>query len=252
MKRISFLFLAAGLFFLTSCDTTREITLNKDGSGSLVSTTDLSSLIGMAKMAGQSKDMDKLNERAIDTTIQLNGIADSIPELTPQDIALVKSGTLGLVMNMADEKFVTKLQFPFQNADQLGQLDKLSGKVMQQAIKKQMGGDKTPPPGMDADMPEGSVDDYYTTSYTKGSIEKKLIKEKYADIGNDKGMQSMKEVSTQGLPMNTIIIIHLPSPAKKIEGSSAKLSEDKKTVTITNSMEDFFDDGAKLEFSIKY
>jgi len=251
MKRISFLFLAAGLFFLASCDTTREITLDKDGSGSLVTTTDLSSLIGMAKMAGQSEDMDKLGDRAIDTTISLSALADSLPDLTPQDIALVKTGTLGFIMNMADEKFVTKLQFPFKSTDQLAHLDKLSTKVIQQTIKKQVGGDKAPP-GMDGEMPEGSIDDYYTITYTKGQIEKKLNKEKYADIANDKGMQSMKEMSGQGLPMGNTIIIHLPAPAKKVEGSSAKLSEDKKTVTISNSLEEFFDDGTKLEFNVTY
>jgi hypothetical protein len=62
----------------------------------------------------------------------------------------------------------------------------------------------------------------------------------------------MKEMASQGMSQATKIIIHLPSPAKKAEGVGVSLSEDKKTVTINESMEDFFDDGKKLEFLIEY
>lgn len=245
MKRLSFLFLMAGIVLLTSCDTTREITLNKDGSGTLITTSDMSSLIGVAKMSG--KDMDKLDEKSIDTTMALDQLVDSLPGLSPEDKTLVKTGTLGFIMNLADDKFVTKLEFPFKSADQLGQLDKLSSKVVQQTIKKQIS-----PAGMDEGITESSIDDYFTTTYSKSGIEKKLIKEKYADVANDKDMQSLKELSGEGLPFNNTLVINLPSPVKKVEGKNVTLSEDKKKVTISNSMEDFFDDATKLEFKITY
>ena len=234
---------------MTSCETTREISFNQDGSGKLVTTTDMSSLIGIAKMSG--KEMDKA-DKAIDTTIALDKMVDSIPDLSADEKELVKKGTLGLNMNMSEEKLITKLEFPFSNAGQISKLDQVSAKVMQQAMKKQAGGAEGAPPIPDDDMPKGSMDDYFTTTYEKGIIEKKHIPEKYATVGEDKSMQALKEMAGQGMPMNTTLIFNLPKPAKKAEGKNVKLSEDKKKVTITSSIDDFFDDITKLEFKIEY
>ena len=108
MKKLLGLLLATGTLALTSCETTREISFNKDGSGTMITTTDMSSLIGIAKMSGQGKEMDSVN-KAIDTTIALDKMADSIPDLTLEEKELVRKGVLGLNVNMADEKLVTKL-----------------------------------------------------------------------------------------------------------------------------------------------
>ena len=70
-------------------------------------------------------------------------------------------------------------------------------------------------------------------------------------VGDDEGMKAMKEMSTMGVG-NSKLILYLPSPVKKAEGKSVTVSEDKKTVTIMSSMEDFFDDGKSLEFRIEY
>ncbi len=235
---------------MTSCETTREISFNKDGSGSLVTTTDMSSLLGIAKMSG--KDLEK-GSKAIDTTIFLDKMVDSIPDLSAEEKELVKKGKLRLTMNMGEEKLITKLEFPFSNAGQISKLDQVSAKVMQDAMKKQAEDSAAGAPPIQAeDMPKGSMDDYFITTYEKGIIEKKHISEKYDSVGNDKGMQALKEVAGQGMPMNTILIFNLPKPAKKAEGKNVKLSEDKKKVTITSSIDDFFDDVTKLEFRIEY
>jgi hypothetical protein len=47
-------------------------------------------------------------------------------------------------------------------------------------------------------------------------------------------------------------IINLPTTAKKVEGKSVKLSQDKKKVTLSVSSEDFFDDPSKFEYKIEY
>ena len=55
-----------------------------------------------------------------------------------------------------------------------------------------------------------------------------------------------------GLSMKATSVINLPRPAQKAEGKGIKLSEDKKKVTITADLDDFFADPAKLEYKIKY
>lgn len=251
MKRISLLLVVASLFFLTSCETTREITLNENGSGTMVTTTDMSSLIGIAKMSGQGDKME--DERAIDTVIALDKMVDSIQNITQAEKDLLKTGKLNLNMDMANDKLLTKLTFPFANTQQLAQLNALSQKVTTQALGKQMGdggGEEGMPPGM-GDMKSG-MDDYFITTYTKGVIERKLDKDKYAKVDSDQGMQTLKKAGDEGLPILTNLVFKLPKPAKKAEGKNVTLSEDKKTVTIKGSLEDFFDDATKMEFRIEY
>lgn len=252
MKKLFDLLLIGSALAMTSCETTREISFNADGSGTMVTTTDMSGLIALAKMSGQGKEIEK-QDKAIDTTINLDKMVDSIPDLSTEEKDLAKKGKLGLNLDMGEEKLVTKLHFPFSNTGEISKLDQLSAKVMQQTMKKQMGagGDSAPPIPAD-EMPKGSMDEYFTTTYAKGIIEKKHIAEKYKDVENDKGMQAMKEMAGEGMPMNTTLIFNLPRPAKKAEGKNVKLSEDKKKVTILSSVEDFFDDVTKLEFRIEY
>ena len=253
MKKLLGLLLIGSSLAMASCETTREISLQEDGSGTMVTTTDMSGLIALAKMSGQGKDLEK-DGKSIDTTINLDKMVDSIPDLSQDEKNMAKKGKLGLNMNMGDEKLVTKLQFPFTDAKEIAKLDELSSKVMMQTMKKQMdGGAAGEAPPIPADeMPKGSMDEYFVTTFAKGVIEKKHIAEKYAKVGDDKGMQAMKEMAGQGMPMNTTLIFNLPKPAKKAVGKNVKLSEDKKKVTIVSSVDDFFDDVTKLEFRIEY
>jgi hypothetical protein len=254
MKKIFLLSLIGWSLILTGCETTREIFLNQDSSGRFITTTDMSGLIGMAKMSGKNKEMDKMNE-VIDTTFSLNSIADSLTGITGEEKALAKKGKIGLQMNFEEDKLIIKIEFPFSEPGQIKKLDKLSSKLMQQTIKKQLAeaskdNDLSDMPAGGA-MPEGSIEDYFIITYSNGNIEKKLIKEKYVNVENDDAMKAIKEMAGSGMG-NSTLIINLPRPAIKAEGKNIKLSDDKKKVTITNSAEDFFDDASALEFRIEY
>lgn len=254
MKKFLALISVGTAFMISGCEVTREISLNDNSSGTLVTTTDMSGMIGMAKMSGQGKDLDKVGDKVIDTTIALDKIADSIDDISAEDKALVKKGKLRLQMNMPDEKFLIKVQFPFNDPAEISKIDKVSSKLVQQALKKQLsqsgenGGAGMP---SDGKIPDGSLDDYFTTTYSKGLIEKKLNKDKYAKLGEDESMQALKQMAGMGAG-NSTTIINLPRPAKKAEGKNLKISDDKKKITITSNAEDFFDDGASLEFRIEY
>lgn len=213
----------------------------------------MSSLLAMAKQMGNKEDMDKANEAAIDTSISLAAMADSLKDISAEDKELVKKGTLKLNMDMSNDIFTTTLILPFNKPEQIARLNKFADDMAQKIMMKQLAGGEKKPEGMPDDMPAmGSMNDYYATTYAKGLIEKKLNKEKYAGLDADESMQGLKEIAGMGMPMNNTTILNLPRPAKKAEGKNVKLSDDKKTVTIVASAEDFFDDGAKLEFKIEY
>jgi len=255
MKRIVLLLLAASAIFLTSCETTKEITLRPDGTGILTTTSDMSSMLGLAKMAGEGKDLDKLKEeKAVDTIVSMEKLVDELSDLSPEEKELIKKGTLGFNMDLKNDKLVTKMTFPFTRTSDISSIDKMYTKVITQVMKEQLDSSKTGMPaglpGSDK-LPSGSVDDYYAFNISKGLVERKLLADKYAKVNDDEGMKAMKEMSTMGVG-NSKLILYLPSPVKKAEGKSVTVSEDKKTVTIMSSMEDFFDDGKSLEFRIEY
>lgn len=255
MKTSLPLFVIASVLFLTSCETTKEITLNADGGGTTVTTTDMSSLLSMAKMSGQGKEeLEKMGEaKFMDTTISVGSMADMLTNVSPEELELVKQGTIGFTMDMKNDKLLTKLSFPFSKGEQIMQLDKISAGLVQEMMKKGMDSAKGKIPGGldDAGLPDASIDDYYTISYSKKSIERKLDKEKYANVDKDEKIQGLKQLSSVG-GGGTILIYNLPSPAKKAEGKRVTLSEDKMKVTISSSADDFFEDGSSLEFKIEY
>lgn len=255
MKKLMFLLAGGIILFLAGCQTTKEISIRPDGSGTVVSVTDMSGLIGMAKMSGKNDDLEKYGEKSIDTTVSLGDIADSIPDLTPEEKTLFSNGTIGFNMDVKNDKFIIRLEFPFTNMSQLKLVDKLIHQAGQEMLRDKMGeegeNDGLPPGLLGTGKEKGSADDYYVYTYTKGLIEKKLIRDKYATVADDKLMESVKKMSAMGVG-NSTVIIKLPAPAKKAEGKNVELSDDKRTVTITENMEDFFQDGTSLEFRIEY
>lgn len=248
MKKVLVSLLAASVILLTSCfETIQEITLSDDGSGTYVNTNDMSKILTIAKNMGAG---DKIPQEPIDSTISFALTADSIPDLSAEERALLKKGSLHVKMNMEDEKLITIMNFPFSTLGDLPKINRLAGKMMMESMKGKMGG--AVPGGSDA-MPEpSSFDDYYTLEFSKGELKKKLNKEKYADVDKDEFLNGLKQAGTMGIPITSTYIINLPRPAEKAEGKNVKLSADKMKVTVLSTMDDFYDNPESLEFKIKY
>ena len=249
MKKLVLSILVSSSLLLSGCfETIQEITLNEDGSGILSNTNDLSALIGMAKQMGGGAEIEKAPQ-IIDSTISMEKGADSIPNLTPEERTMARKGTLKINMNMKEEKFLTNLVFPFSSPAEIAVYNRLSGKIMAETLKGQASGGM---PNADQ-MPEpSSLDDYYIYDFSNGELKKKLNKEKYAGVESDEYLKGIKEAAGMGLAMKANYIINLPRPAKEVEGKGVKLSEDKKKVTVSASIDDFFENPALLEFKIKY
>jgi len=254
MKKILFTFLSATVLLFTSClETVQEITIKEDGSGTVSSTSDMGALLGMAKQMGGGAEMEKMGGQKMDTTFAMANMIDSIENISDAEKELMKEGTMGLKMNMADEQFSTKISFPFSKYEDIVELNKLTNKVIGSAMKDQMA--KAPMEGMQGmgEMPDPtSFDDYFDMKFTNDKIEKTINKEKYAKAESDEYLQGIKQASAMGLSVTSTLIINLPRPAEKIEGSNAKLSDDKMQVTVKVDIDDFFDSPEKLEFKVKF
>ena len=238
---------------LSGCfETTQEINLNEDGSGTLSNTNDMSALAGLAKQMG-GKEVEKMDNEVIDTTMALSSQVDSIKGLTSEEKELMKRGTMHVNMNLKDDKFITTMMFPFASPAEIKVYNQLTGKVLAQTMKEQIGNNVKDSIGGIEDVPvPSSFDDYFSLDFSKGLLVKILNKEKYAGVANDVFLKNMKESATMGIPMTATYVINLPRVAIRVEGKNAKLSDDKKKVTIKADIDDFFDDPATMEFRIEY
>lgn len=252
MRKLILSLLTAGSLFLTGClETTQEISLNEDGSGTVSNTNDLSALIGLAKQMGGGAEIEKAPQQEIDSTVSMKEGADSIPNLTTEEREMARKGILKINMNLKKEKFLTNLSFPFSKPSEVSDYNKLSGKIMAETMKDQIGEGAAAVPA--EQMPEpSSFDDYYTLEFSNGELTKKVNKEKYAGVESDEYLKGVKQAGSMGLVMKANYVINLPRPATKAEGKNVKLSDDKKKVTISADIDDFFEDPASLEFKIKY
>jgi len=255
-KLIIALCLISTVIFTGCFDTIEETTINIDGSGSLVTTIDMSSILKMAKMAGGDKT-DEMGNETMDTVIHLSEYADSMTALTDIEKKLMSSGTMRTIFNPKDEELKMVYSFLYSNTEELGTLNELMKKVLNKGQSSVMdklmkSGDEGKALMGDSDMSMPDLDDYFTYSFTNGKISKKLDKEKYAGVSDNKALSSMREIGQMGLSMSMKVVYNLPEAAKKTEGKGVKLSGDKKTITVETSLDDFFDEPALLEYQIEY
>ncbi len=250
MKKFISLFSLVCTILLIGCETTQEITINKNGSGSLSNTSDMSNLVGMLKTMGG----DSVNRVPnTDTTISFAGIADSIEGLNAAQKKIINQGSMKLSLNMQDEKLITKANFPFQKLSDLQMLNAAMPKVSEAISKKLPVGDQMPSGlGAGGKGQFKTFDDFFDVTVTNNLISKTLNKTKYATVPKDEYMQSLKQMSGMGSPITSNYVINLPRPAKKAEGKGLTLSQDKKKVTITVTSDDFFDSPSKFEYKIEY
>jgi len=249
MKKILVSLLAGSAILLTSCfETSQEITLHEDGSGTYVNTNDMSKILTIAKNMGAASN-DKI-PATVDTSFSFALAADSIPDLSAEDKELLKKGNVQIKMNLEDEKFISTMSFPFTTLNDIQKINRLSGKMMMTTMKSKMPADI---PMGSPEMPEpSSFDDYYTLEFSKGELKKKLNKDKYANVDKDEFLNGLKQAGSMGIPVTSTYIINLPRPAEKAEGKNVKLSENKMKVTVSVTMDDFYDNPESLEFKIKY
>lgn len=266
MKKISWI---AGLMMLVAfsgCfDTVDEFTIAENGSGTFVNTLDMGKVLGLAKTMGsgndEMKDLDKLKT---DTIVYLKDIKDSLKKLNDAEKKIAASGTLRIQVDAKEDKLNFTFKFPFSNAAEIAPIQNVLKNAKQDVIDQIMGklmGDegnkneellgKEEDNGQDEEM-GANLDLYYTSVYEKGKFSRKLNKEKYAHVDDDKSLKSLKEMAQMGIPINMKTIINLPKPAKKAEGKGIKLSEDKKKITMEGTLDDFFEDASYFEYTIEY
>ena len=269
MKKIKWITGLLILVILAGCfDTVDEITINENGGGTLVNSIDMGKILGLAKtMGGGNDDMKEFEKLKVDTVINLKDIKDSLKNLNDAERKIAATGSFRAQVNASEEKLLFTFTFPFSNVSEIPAIQRIlrkaKGDVVGDMMTKMMGeeGKKNDDMGMfdNADANEGQQDEmganldaYYASIYEKGKFSRKLNKEKYSNVSDDKGLKSLQEMAQMGVAINMKTIINLPKPAKKAEGKGVKLSEDKKKIIVEGTLDDFFEDGSYFEYTIEY
>jgi hypothetical protein len=216
-KFMNVLLFAASVFTMTACfDITEDITINKDGSGVYFCTTDASKLSEQLGMLA-----------AMDTTGQL------IPKLkysldSSFSANFKKYASIKGVSNIkvdTSTAYVYKVTLNFADVNALNAVNNV-------------------------DKKEDSQKNLF--SWSKGTFARK---ESGIGAAGDMGMEDeqQKDMAKSVLKdMKYTIIFRLPSKVSGMTNKEAKLSTDKKTVTIEGSLLDVMDKKMSLGNEVKY
>jgi len=266
MKKINWVAGLVVLVVFSGCfDTVEEVTVADNGSGTFVNSLDMGKMLGLAKTMGSGKDeMKDFDKLKMDTVINLKDIKDSLKNLNAAEKNIAATGKLRIQMDANDEKMNFSFSFPFSKTSEIDGIQNILkkakqniiGDIMQKIMGEEGGKNESMLGNEDGDEKKddmgANIDEYYTSVYEKGKFTRKLNKEKYAHVEDDKSLKSLQEMAQLGMAINMKTVINLPKPAKKAEGKGLKLSDDKKKITIEGTLDDFFEDASYFEYNIEY
>ncbi|CAN5475885.1 hypothetical protein BH11BAC2_BH11BAC2_17810 [soil metagenome] len=271
------------LLFFTSCfDITEEFTVNDDGAGSYSMKLDMYKMVEMlAGMGGKDADMSQNKEfnEIKDTTVFFKNDIDTAYNLTPEEKALFRDGNAHVKMHLAEKEMYFNFNFPFKKSADLQEVYDKAPKAMAH-IKMDLKDDKEEmdtsekgkkkskknkdeemedliKPGIDPNkMATGPTNDaaklnaYFKIQTGKGFFEKTVNEAELKNyLATDTTLLKMMPMMSS---VYVYTIVHLPRPAKTVSHPYAKLSEDRKTVTLKFPFSDYSERPEVLNFRIEY
>src|SRR5687768_3780027 len=115
MKKLLYFLIAFATFCLTGClDTQEDITIKDDGSGTYVSSVNMSGLFDMMQMAAAmdtsaKSELKNFSDKDIDSVIALKTFSDTASNLSAEEKQLFRDATMHFVINQ--DKKIFKMTF---------------------------------------------------------------------------------------------------------------------------------------------
>jgi len=253
MKYLKYLFPLSFLFLMAGClDIDEKVDIKKDGSGEMTMDMDMSQMVEMLQTYMGKDELAKKGMDKMDTTILMKDIVDTAKSLSPEKKAILRKGTVHIKMDIDQKIFKTHMQFPFSSYDQLQSLYKAmgDGSLGNTNLLSGLGGQDAQGGGASPDI--NQFNGIYDFTCKDGAIIKKLNMDKWKNLTNDPQLSQMKQATQMGVEILYTTTITLPRPVKKVDNTLAKLSEDKKTVTIRYNLVDVFEHPERFGYSIEY
>ncbi len=214
-KIIRILIFASISFTATGClDIIEEVILNKDGSGTYVSSFDITKLADTYSIVDSTGQMMKGTKKTLDSTFEV--LKNKIISINGVSAAYLDKS----------EKNVIKLRLNFTDINVLNKV-------------------------LDQDKEDVGEKNLYSQSKGKLTRKEGGINSLIGDIGGH-GEEDKSMMSPFLADMKYRIIYHLPAAVKKMTNEDATLSNDKKTVTLEVTVEDVKEKRKTLSNEIKY
>jgi hypothetical protein len=252
MKFLKFILPAVlALGFAGCLDITESVDVRNDGSGQLTMDIDMSQMIDMLQTYMGKDEMAQKGMAKMDTTILLKDIVDTASALTEDKKAILRQGRVHIKMDVDAKIFTVHSMFPFTSLPNLQKLYTLmnDGSLSNAKLFGSLAGGDTGGGG-GPDMSQfNSVFDY---TCKDGLLVKRLNKEKFDALKNDPQLAQMKQAAQMGMEINYTTTLTLPRAIKEAGNPLAKLSDDKKTVTMKFNLIDVFDHPDQFEYKVEY
>lgn len=252
MKMLKIILPIAFVFCFTGClDINEKIDIKKDGSGQLTEDMDMSQMVDLMQQYMGKEEMAKKGIQNMDTTVYLKDIVDTSTGLSAEKKALLRPGSVHIKLDMEAKIFTTHMVFPFTSQENLQKLYTVmnDGSSLGNAkLFGNLGGDEAGGGAPDLNQFNG----IYTFTCKDGIMSKRVNKEKWKALTDNPQMAQMKQASQMGMEINYTTTILVPRPVKKIDNPQAKLSDDKKAVTLKYNVMDALDHPEQFEYTIEY
>ncbi len=258
MKRMKFLLTVVSMFFLAGCfEINEDINVKADGSGVYSVHTDMSQLLQAMQSYLGKDEMDKqMPSKNIDTTVMMKTLVDTAKNITAEDKALIKDGSVHLKLNIEQKVFNSDIVIPFKS---LSDLQKLYNSMNNQSLgfnqlfKGMAGKTDTASSGNDNSMPDmNQFNAIYDFESHDGLLSRKLNADKWKALQQSPQYAQMKDAGSMGISIPYTLTINVPRPVKKVDNILAKLFPDRKKVIIQYNLIEVFDHPEKFEYTIVY
>jgi hypothetical protein len=247
MKKLLFLLLVS--LSLVSCIFTEEITINSDGTGRY--TVDMD---GSAFMAMIPKDsLGGKNEKAIDSTFSFKQLfeekKDSIAKLPidqQEKIKKLEKFNMRMVMNYEAKKFLFSMNTNFNSVSELQDvMDNMSELQKMNKNKKEV---SMNPMGDMNMLGNNSSKINFTYDGKKFSRKALVNKEVMKKLDND-SLESYKMIFESS---KYILKYHFPKAIKSVSNKTALFSDDRKTITIEHTFNEYMKEPEKMNFEVVF
>ncbi|HEX6179609.1 MAG TPA: hypothetical protein VFZ47_00105 [Chitinophagaceae bacterium] len=262
MKLLKLFFVALGCVLFASClEINEEVEIKQNGSGQLSTTMDMGQLVDMMQAMG-GEEFEKKKGEKLDSVIYLKDIVDTSKNLTADQKRLMRDGTVRVQMDMAEKLFKLNMQYPFTSLETLQKLHTAVGdggfgfgSIMKDAMGGKDKGDESG--GLDAPVnSETSEMDQlmgiFDYNISNGLIKKTVNPEKLKALMNNPKMAEMQQGAEMGIEVMYKVSYKLPRPVKRVDNPKAKISDDKKTVTLRGNLMEIFTKPEQFAFTIEY
>ena len=257
MNKLKYIFTVVSLFLLAGCfEINEDIDVKADGHGVYSVHNDMSQLLQVLSSYLGKDEMDKqMPSKSVDTTVLLKSLLDTAQNISAENKALIRDGSVHLVLDVDKKVFTSDVVIPFKN---LNDLQKLYNAINSQSLGftqffKGLAGKPDSTVGNDNGMPDmNQFNSIYDFVSHDGLMSRKLNTERWKALQQSPQFAQLKEAGSMGISIPYTLTISVPRPVKKVDNELAKFFPDRKKVIIQYNLVEVFDHPEKFEYTIVY